>query len=309
MRVLITGASGFTGAHLSEFLSRRKNIELYGTSQHRRTRKGIRFFACDLRDAKKTAALIEKIRPERIFHLAAQSSVALSWEKPKESFDHNVGGTLNLLEAIKKAGLRPAILVSGSAEEYGRCNSPRITETAVLKPVNPYASSKLAQSALVARYSETLGFRFVQSRTFNLTGPGQNENFVASSFAKQVSLIEAGKQEAVIQVGNLEAVRDFTDVRDAVRAYWLMIEKGISGQAYNICSGKGRKVSEILDGYLSLSRVKIKIRKDPRRMRASDVPRLVGDPKKIAKQTGWKPEISFEKTLKDVLNYWRMQVK
>ena len=310
MRILITGAAGFTGTHLWDYLKKIKNHEIYGLEKAPKNRQDGRFYCCDLCDARQTAHFLKKINPDRIFHLAAQSSAALSWDKPKETFNLNVGGTLNLLEAVRAMGKRPAFLVSGSAEEYGlsAADRTRTNESAILKPFNPYAASKVAQRYLAFQYSLVFGFKFVHSAGFNLAGPGQNEKFVVSNFARQVALIEAGRQEAVIRVGHLEAVRDFTDVRDAVRAHWLLLEKGRPGESYNICTGKARKIREILDIYLSFSRIKIKIQKDAKRLRAGDVSRLVGDPGKLMKQTGWRPEISFEQTLRDVLNYWRKHV-
>jgi GDP-4-dehydro-6-deoxy-D-mannose reductase len=218
---------------------------------------------------------------------------------------------LNLLEAVRHTGIKPRILVTCSAEGYGAsANKVRfLDESAPFAPLNPYSVSKVAQDLLAHQYFLALGQKVVRTRAFSHTGPGQNDSFVAGSFAKQVALIEAGRQKPVIRVGNLKAIRDFTDVRDVVRAYALALEKGKAGEAYNVCSGKGRRISELLDIYLSESSVKIKVKHDPGRQRAGDIPRLVGNPKKFINATGWKPEIPFEQTLRDVLDYWRERVK
>ena len=297
---MITGSSGFVGRHLTDFLAAKKGVKVFGIH----ARDG------DVRDAKKVLGLLRKIRPDRIFHLAAQPSVPLSWKDPKQTFQVNLIGTLNLLEAARRLGLRPQIQIAGSSEMYGSApRDHRIRETDLLQPMNPYAVSKASQDILAGQYHASLGFEIIRTRAFNHIGPGQSENFVVSNFAKQVASIEAGRQSPVIRVGHLESVRDFTDVRDVVRAYWLALEKGDPGQAYNVCSGVGRKIRQIVDFYLAQSRVKIKFQKDTSRLRLSEVSRIVGNPEKFMKKTGWKPLIPFETTLRDILDDWRLNVK
>ena len=296
MKILLTGASGFAGGHLTHFLSGKKNIKIYGLCGH----------DCDVRDPKEVRRMLEEIKPDRIFHLAAQSSVPLSWKDPNETFKTNLMGTLNLLEALKDLKIKPLAHIAGSAEMYGAVQGKhRISERSDLKPMNPYAASKAAQDLLAGQYGDSLGLKIVRTRAFNHIGPGQSENFVVSNFARQVAMIEAGKQVPVIRVGHLESVRDFTDVRDVVRAYWLAVEKGEPGEVYNICSGVGRKIRSVVEFYLAQSRVKIKVRKDASRLRVSEVSRVVGDPQKFMKRTGWKPLIPFDKSLSDILDDWR----
>jgi GDP-4-dehydro-6-deoxy-D-mannose reductase len=248
--------------------------------------------------------------PERIFHLAAQSFVGSSFLAPQETLTTNIIGQLNILESIRSLKINPRTMIAGSSEEYGLVyeNELPIKETNPLRPLSPYAVSKVSQDFLGYQYFKSYGLHVVRTRAFNHTGRRRGEPFVSSNFAKQIALIEKGKQEPVIHVGNLEAIRDFNDVRDIVKAYWLSLEKCEAGEVYNICTGKGYKIKEVLDILLSLSKVKVTLKEDPARLRPSDVPVLIGDSTKFRKVTGWKPEIPFEKTLKDLLNFWRENV-
>ncbi len=317
MRVLVTGITGFAGSHLADFLVRQKGVRVYGLRRRSSKLGNIRHLAGKIElypsgtdNFLSLRRIVARIKPDRIFHLAAQSFVPLSWEKPAETLTSNILGELYLFEAVRGLGLKPLIHIAASSEEYGAVARKEIPirETAPLAPLSPYGVSKVAQDLLGYQYQRSFKMNIIRTRAFSHTGPRQREDFVASNFAKQVALIEKGRQEPVIYVGNLEAVRDFTDVRDVVRAYWLALQKGAAGEVYNICSGKGHKIKEIVDLYLRRSRVKIKVKKDTRRMRPSDVPMLVGDASKFRKRTGWKPLIPFEKTLEDILNYWRSKV-
>jgi len=216
-------------------------------------------------------------------------------------------GLLNLLEVIRRTGSLPRILIPCSSDEYGNVDVSGlpITECHPLKPNSPYALSKVFQDYLGYQYFEGYGIPIVRTRAFNHAGPGQSPVFVCSDLAKQIAEIEAGFREPVIKVGNLEAKRDFTDVRDVVRAYWLALYKGEAGEVYNVCSGKAYSIGEVLDILLGLAKVKIKVEKDPQKERPSDISILLGDSTKIRQATGWRPEIPFEKTLSDVLDYWR----
>jgi len=264
----------------------------------------------DLKDIVSLRNCLEEIKPDRVFHLAAQSFVPTSWKCPAETFAINAIGQINLFEAILSLKLNPKIQVAGSSEEYGQVFSDEIPmkETNPLRPLSPYAVSKVAQDLLAFQYFKSYGLRTVRTRGFNHTGPRRGEVFVTSSFAKQIAEIEKKKRDPVIRVGNLEAKRDFTDVRDIARAYWLSLEKGEEGEVYNIGTGKAYAMREILDNLLSLSRVKVKTEIDPKRLRPSDVPVLLSDSTKFRRLTGWKPEIPLKQTLTDLLNYWRERV-
>jgi len=316
-RVLITGITGFVGSHLSEFLLD-KNVEIYGIERWRSKTENIdhikdklKLIKADVRDAHSIENVIKKVEPNYIFHLAAQSFVPMSWNAPIETLETNIIGTVNLLEGVRKSEIDPKIHIAGSSEEYGMVypNELPIKETNPLRPLSPYGVSKVAQDRLGYQYHKSYGLKIVITRAFNHTGPRRGEAFVTSNFSKQIAEIEKGIKKPEISVGNLEAKRDFTDVRDIVKGYWLAINKCEYGEVYNLCSGKARSIKDVLDLLISLSKVKkIKIVQDPSRMRPSDVPILQGDFTKFHERTGWKPEIPFEKTMKDLLDYWRNKV-
>ena len=243
----------------------------------------------------------------RSFHLAAQSFVPTSWIAPTESLTTNVLAQVNLFEAVRHMRLPCRIQLACSSEEYGMVfpDEVPIRETNPLRPLSPYAVSKVAQDMLGYQYWMSFKVDSVRTRGFNHEGPRRGPVFVASDFAKQIADIERGRRAAVLYVGNLEAQRDFTDVRDMVKAYWLALEKCEPGEAYNICSGKAWRIRELLDHLLSLSKTKIEVREDPARLRPSDVPILLGDNTKFVNRTGWRPTIPFEQTLADMLEYWR----
>lgn len=318
MKVLITGITGFVGSHLAEYMLS-QGMEVHGIVRWRSPMDNIREVAhrlslheCELRDAHSVRVIIKKVRPERIFHLAAQSFVPTSWHSPQETMNNNVSGQINIFEALIKEKLSDTrIQIACSSEEYGMVYEEEapINEENPLRPLSTYAVSKIAQDYLAYQYHKSYGLYAVRTRGFNHTGPRRGEVFVTSSFAKQVAEIEAGLKPPVIMCGNLEARRDFTDVRDMVRAYHLALEKGEAGDVYNICSGKAYAIREVLDLLLGMSRVKMEIRTDPKRLRPSDVPLLVGDVSKFRKATGWSAIIPFEKTMKDLLDYWRRRVK
>lgn len=314
MKVLITGITGFAGSHLADFCLKKEGVELYGIIRWRSRTENIehiwdklRLLECDLRDATSTRDVIEEIEPDWIFHLAAQSFVPTSWRAPSESLITNVIGQLNVFEAVRKLDLKTRIQIACSSEEYGLVNIDEIpiSETNPLRPLSPYAVSKVGQDMLGYQYFMSYKLDVVRTRGFNHTGPRRAPVFVCSDFAKQVVEIESGKRSPEIRVGNLEAKRDFTDVRDVVRAYWLALEKGKSGKVYNICSGKAYKIRHVLDKLIELSGVDVEVIQEPSRMRPSDVPLLEGDSTVFRQDTGWEPEIPFEKTLSDLLDFWR----
>ena len=317
MRVLVTGAGGFVGGHLVAHLrSERPDVEIHGVVLPQGgitwgTGAGMSVLEADLNDPAAAAGVVAAVLPERIVHLAGQSSPHLSWLDPGGTLRTNVMGIVHVLDAVRSRGLRPDVLVVGSAEEYGpvRGEDLPLRETTPLRPASPYAVSKVAQSALAVLYGPAGGMRVVTTRTFHHTGPGRGEAFAESSFARQIAEIEAGRRAPVIRVGNLDAVRDFSDVRDVVRAYWLLLEKGEPGAVYNVCTGHGRSIRELLDILLACSSARVDVQIDPERLRPSDTPAQVGDPSRLLAATGWTPRIPIEQTLGDLLDDWRERIR
>ncbi len=317
MRILITGITGFVGSHLAEYALARGDSEVFGTVRWRSRlenvegfQKDITMVDCDLRDSSATRRCLQNIKPDYIFHLAAQSFVPTSWTAPEETLTTNIISELNLLEAMRDIDKEIRIQVAGSSEEYGLVfeEEAPIKETNPLRPLSPYAVSKVAQDMLAYQYNRSYGLFTVRTRAFNHEGPRRGHVFVTSNFARQIAQIEAGKKEPVIEVGNLSARRDFTDVRDVVKAYWLSLEKGEPGEVYNIGSGKAVTIQEMLDMLLALTDQRIEVRPVPERMRPSDVELLLADVGKFNALTGWKAEIPLTKTLADTLGYWRDRV-
>jgi GDP-4-dehydro-6-deoxy-D-mannose reductase len=312
-KALITGITGFVGSHLGEHLLE-EDLEVYGTVRWRsktenidHIKRKLKLKQADMRDSHSLELVLNEVQPDYVFHLAAQSFVPMSWRAPSDTLETNIIGTAHLFEAIRKSDCDPVIQVAGSSEEYGLVlpEEVPIKETNPLRPLSPYGVSKVATDKLSFQYHRSYGLKTILTRAFNHTGPRRGHVFATSNFAKQITKIEKGKNEPVIFVGNLEAQRDFSDVRDIAKAYWLAVNKCEYGDAYNICSGRTVRISEMLDTLLSLSSTKIEIKQDPARMRPSDVEILQGDPSKFIEKTGWKPEIPFEKTMTDLLNWWR----
>jgi len=317
LRILITGITGFVGSHLAEYALGKEGVEVFGTVRWRSRMDNVEaiedrvhLLDCDLRDNVAVKNTLEDVRPDYIFHLAAQSFVPTSWKAPAETLTTNILSELNLLESIRDLKLDTRIQIAGSSEEYGLVyeDEAPIKEDNPLRPLSPYAVSKVAQDYLAYQYNQSYGIFTVRTRAFNHTGPRRGQVFVTSDFSRQVALIEKGRKEPVIEVGNLEARRDFSDVRDIVRGYWLSLEKGEPGEVYNIGSGKAITIQALLDLILSMSDVEIEVRQMPERMRPSDVELLLCDYGKFNRATGWKPEIPFEKTVRDLLDYWRERV-
>jgi GDP-4-dehydro-6-deoxy-D-mannose reductase len=313
-RVLVTGVTGFAGSHLVDYMLERGDCEIVGIQRWRSRTENIEHFAdritlleCDLRDASSTRDTLERVRPDWIFHLAAQSFVPTSWTAPTESLSTNIIGQVNLFEAVRKLGMQCRIQLACSSEEYGLVlpDELPIRESNPLRPLSPYAVSKVGQDLLGYQYWMSWKLDCVRTRGFNHEGPRRGPVFVASDFAKQIADIEKGRKGPVISVGNLEARRDFTDVRDMVRAYWLALEKCEPGEVYNICSGSAWTIQKVLDHLLSMTKARIEVKQDPARLRPSDVPVLIGDNTRFVMATGWKPVIPFEQTLRDMLEYWR----
>ena len=313
MRSLITGVGGFAGSHLADCLLAQAGAaaEVWGCDlsvAHRPYLSSkITLLAADLRDPQAARDVVEQSHPDHIYHLAGQAFVGDSWTHPWETLETNLRAQVNLLEAIVASGLRPRVLVIGSADEYGRVgiSSTPIDETQPLLPDSPYGVSKVGQDFLGLQYFLSYALPAIRVRPFNHIGPRQSHKFVAAAFASQIAAIEAGQQPPVMQVGNLEARRDFTDVRDTVRAYALLLEHGQAGEVYNIGSGASRRIRDLLDVLLSLARTPIRVETDAARLRPNDLPDLVCDATRLRQATGWQPRFTFEQTLADLLNYER----
>lgn len=313
MRVLITGLTGFVGSHLADYALAHE-ADVYGSIKWRSKTDNIdhltgqlNLIECDLKDLSSATVMVREAKPDVVFHLAAQSFVPTSWHAPGETLSNNILCEVNLFEAVRSNGIDPVILVAGSSEEYGLVEPDElpVKETAPLRPLSPYAVSKIAQDFLGYQYYRSYGLKIIRMRAFNHTGPRRGDVFVESSFAKQIAEIEAGKRKPVVYVGNLEAKRDYTDVRDTVRGYWMAVKMGRPGEVYNLASGRMWAIKEVLDLLLSMSTASISVEVDPQRLRPSDVPFLCGDSSTFRAMTGWKPEIPFEQTLRDLLDYWR----
>jgi GDP-4-dehydro-6-deoxy-D-mannose reductase len=315
MRALITGVTGFVGSHLAEYLLD-KGAEVVGTARWRsqtanidHIQDKIQLVECDLRDYASVKRVLTEVQPDQVYHLAAQSFVHSSWQAPAETLTTNILGQLHILEAMRDLKINPPSMVACSSEEYGlvKPEETPIKETNPLRPLSPYAVSKVGQDLLAYQYHQSYGTHVIRTRAFNHDGPRRGKVFATSNFAYQISQIEKGRAEPVLRVGNLEALRDFTDVRDMVKGYVLAVEKGEPGEVYNLCSGKAHSIQEVVDILLGRAKVKIRVEQDPARIRPSDVPILLGDFSKFHALTGWKPTIPFEQTLGDLLDWWRGQ--
>jgi GDP-4-dehydro-6-deoxy-D-mannose reductase len=315
VRVLVTGVAGFVGGHVVDFLrGEQPEATVVGLDNHPGTRAqtlGIEIVQVDLQDAASVKAAIDRVRPDRLIHLAAQSSPQRSWDDPAGTLRTNVLGMLHLLEAVRSGGGAPRILAVGSTDEYGLVKPDEVPlrEDAPLRPTSPYAASKIAQGYLALQYALSPGLHVVRTRTFHHTGPRRGEQFAESSFARQLAEIEIGQRPPRLLVGNLQAVRDFTDVRDVVRAYWLLLERGAPGEVYNVCSGRGVRLADLLDRLIALSGLRVEVQVDAARLRTVDAPILVGDPGRLRAATGWEPTIPLDRTLRDLLDYWRARVR
>ena len=305
--VLVTGASGFVGPHLARALKQR-GARVIGLAVQA-PRAGLPldgWHTVDLLDPEGLDRAVEAAHPDAVVHLAGQSSAARSFEQPVETFRLNVNGTWHLLEAVRRHSPRARALIIGSGEVYGpQPEGTRASEATPFNPVSPYALSKAAADALAELHGRTHGLDLVRTRSFAHTGPGQEPRFVVPSFAQQIAAIEAGGPPPVIRVGNLEVARDLSDVRDVARAYVLLLERGRTGEAYNVCRGEAVRLTEVMRMLTEQARLPVRVEVDPGRMRPADVPWLVGDPAKLNDDTGWRPEIPLARTLEDVLEEWR----
>ena len=318
MRVLITGITGFVGSHMAEY-ALAKGAQVFGSTRWRsktenvdHLRDKVTFLESDLRDLSSVRSLLEISNPDFVVHLAAQSFVGVSWHAPAETLTTNIISQVHLLEAIRGLKMLPRFLAVGSSEEYGLVHPDElpITESNPLRPLSPYAVSKVTQDMMAFQYFKSYRLPIVRTRAFNHEGPRRGDVFVTSNFARQIAEIEAGLREPLMYVGDLTPRRDYSDVRDIVRGYWLLLEKGEPGEVYNLCSGASWAIQQVLDFLLDQSKVKgITVKTDPARLRPSDVMILEGDPGKVFKATGWKVEIPFERTLTELLDYWRQRTR
>ncbi len=315
MRSLVTGIGGFAGSHLTDHLLAQGEEDIWGvihrSAGHARAfADRVHLVTVDLRDPDAVHKVFEKVQPTHVYHLAGQAFVPVSWKDPWATLEANVRSQLNILQALVTLGVGARVLVVGSNEEYGHVapESLPISEEVPFRPDSPYGVSKVAQDMLGLQYFISHQVYAVRVRPFNHIGPRQNDRFVAASFARQIAEIEAGLRPPIMHVGNLAAQRDFTDVRDTVRAYRLALLRGRAGEVYNVGGGKPRPAQEILDGLLSLSRHEIQVEEDPTRLRPADVPVSYCDPGKLRRHTGWEPSIPFEQSLRDILDDWRGRI-
>lgn len=309
MNALIIGGGGFVGGYLADELSAH-GYDVHATCLEGESVDGkCTVHTLDIMNKDDISEALEKVHPDVVFHLAAQSSVAVSWKNPQLTAQINVIGSINVLEAVRAYSGKLRLIMIGSGEEYGyiRENACPLKETEILRPGNIYAVTKACQEMTAEVYVRAYGLDIIMVRAFNHSGPKQSNIFVISDFCRQIAEIEAGLREPVMRVGNLLAKRDFTDVRDIVRGYRLLAEKGAGGQIYNIGRGNAVTIQHILDTALSLAKTDISVEKDPNRMRAADIPLIEPDVSKIHADTGWTAEISLEKTIEDTLDYWRAE--
>lgn len=314
-RVLITGANGFVGRHLCAYLQReRPEQRLFGVTLSTDAAAaaehlgGVACRALDLRQERAIREYIAEIRPQVIYHLAAQAFVPRSFTAPWHTLENNIRAQLNLFLACLAAGIQPRIVIISSGEIYGAVSPAElpIREEAALRPNSPYSVSKVAQDLLAYQYGQSHGLPILRARPFNHFGPGQNERFMAADFAAQVARMERGAAP-VLQVGNLKTRRDFTDVRDIVRAYALLAEKGAAGQAYNIASGHSHSAADVARVLQELTSVRFRVEVQEERLRPSDTPDIIGDARRLRAATGWRPQIAFADTLRDILDHCRRQ--
>ena len=305
--ILVTGAAGFAGGHLLDLLAPSgADIVAWHRpgGQPPRDVPGSRWDAVDLLDAAQVDAAIARARPAQVYHCAGAAHVGRAWDSTEQTFAINVRGTHHLLQALERAGVAARVLIPSSALVYATSGRP-LTETDPLTPSSPYGLSKLAQEMLAGRTNGAISGAI--ARPFNHVGPRQDPQFAASGFARRIADIERGRSAPEISVGNLNARRDLTDVRDTVRAYRLILERGVPGRPYNVCTGHAIQIRDLLDSLLARARVRIAVTVDPARLRPHDTPLLVGDPARLRDELGWTPVIPIDQTLDDLLNYWRSE--
>jgi GDP-4-dehydro-6-deoxy-D-mannose reductase len=310
MKAFVTGLTGFVGPHLARML-RGKGFEVEGLGYRNESAdpvqslpKGVSVIHSDIRDPAGLRKILEQSRPDHVYHLAAISNVVKSFNDPRLTYDVNVGGTLNLFEALRQLDIKPRIVHVSTAHVYRSIETEAgLDEASPVRLLTPYAASKYMCEALAAQYVEAYGFQTMTVRPFNHIGPGQPTGFVCSDFARQIAAIKLGQAEPVLHVGNLAPVRDFTDVRDTVEAYWIVATQGVPGEVYNVCSHRPASMQQIVSMLCDLSGVRVRIEVDQDKFRPIETLRLFGDSSKL-RVLGWKPRIELEQTLQDILDWW-----
>jgi len=319
MKILITGITGMVGSHLAEYiLADHPSVEVHGLIRWRSPLDNIRqilpqihLHYAELRDLNSLIVLLNKVKPEKIFHLAAQSFVTTSFDAPADTLHTNVIGTTNLLDAVRITGIDPTIHICSSSEVYGQVTAEElpIKENNPFRPASPYAVSKTGEDMISLQYFLSYGIKTIRTRMFTHTGPRRGDGFAESAFAKQIAEIEAGIKTDSVKVGNLDSVRTFADVRDAVKAYWLLLEKCTPGEVYNIGGDRTMTIGDMLEMMKGMATCPINHEVDPALLRPSDVTLQIPDISKFQNATGWKPEISVEQTFQDLLDYHRNRIK
>lgn len=317
MRVLITGVTGFAGGHLAEALLNRGADEIFGTSRRahwpgewRQLEGRLQLHRCDLCDGAAVEALLRDVQPERIYHLAGYADVGQSFREVETAWAGNLTATRNLYEAIHRWGGRPRILFVGSGLIYGEPETPNqaFDEAAPLRPLSPYAASKAAADLASYQYTRFPGLDIVRTRPFNHIGPRQSPHYAVAHFAQQIAAIERQRQSPWLETGNLNALRDLTDVRDTIHAYAALMDRGRTGEAYNVATGEAQSMETVLQRLLALARVKVEVRPQAKLMRAAENAVVRGNADKLRRETGWTPRYSLDQTLADILDYWRSAV-
>jgi GDP-4-dehydro-6-deoxy-D-mannose reductase len=305
-RVLITGGTGFVGTHLIRFLkSHGSNIAVIASGDGTSWQEPeVDYYVVDIRRAADVRSVVHNVSPTLVYHLAGISAVDVSWDNPRLTFEVNVTGAYNLFEAAMSLPSLPRILNVSTSQVYA-ASDMTLSETSLVSPDNPYAASKAMAEMLRVQYRKCIGGGIVTARSFNHTGPGQTPNFVLPSIAKQFAEMEAGLRPRRLTAGNLEVTRDFSDVRDVVLAYSALLEKGRIDEVYNVCSGSAVRLADIIRKFEAISGIAVEIETDPARLRCNEVSRILGDSTKIRTETGWSPQIPLEKTIRDLLDYWR----
>ena len=314
MKVLVTGASGFVGSHLLPELLRaghRPFATTFAREEIRERYPPTRWFVLHVEEEDGWTRVLDAVRPDAVIHLAGLADVGRSWRRPLRYLQVNFLGTAHMFAALQRLNLRPRVVIIGSAEIYGRVppDENPVTERRCPAPGSPYGTSKACQEILALQWGRAAGIEVIATRPFNHIGPGQGPGFVAADFAARIARIEAGLDPPVLRVGNLEAVRDFTDVRDVVRAYRLLLERGEPGTAYNICTGTGRSIRSLVEDLLRRTDRDIEVRVDPELVRPLDLPVLIGSPDRLQRATGWTPRVAWSQTLSEILDDWRRRVR
>lgn len=317
MRVFITGITGPVGNALADYLLTQPELEVHAFKRWRSDTRPIEhlygrvvFHEGDIEDPFSIDKAIERAAPDRVYHLAAQSYPSESWDAPIATMRTNAEGTINILEAVRRHCPQARVHIAGTSAEYG-CLTPDempIGETHALRPVSPYGVSKVAAELTGFQYHTNYGMHVIVTRSFNHVGPQQGDRCSIQTFCRQMALIELGRQEPVIHVGNLEARRDFTHTADVSRALWLLLERGTPGEVYNLCSGSATRIGDIVDMVLEGGRVQARVETDPTRLRPSDEPILVGDNRKLRSATGWQPIITMREIVRELLDFWRARL-